>query len=110
MSSVLPTYSVQVFMAGNIDDAKRQIRQSCYREGLCVTVTPTTFIYTAGEEEGVVIGFQNYPRFPSEPRKILQRAKELAVEVMKATCQRTSLIVAPDSTEWIVIEPTAHKE
>lgn len=59
-----PSIRVQIFMAGDISEAKKEIRSYCYEVGLCVTVTPTDFIYTGGEESGFVIGLVNYPRFP----------------------------------------------
>jgi hypothetical protein len=110
MANVLSSYNVQVFMAGNLEDAKRFIRQCCYGRGLCVTVTPTTFIYTAGEEAGFVVGFVNYPRFPKQPEEILSRARDLAYGLMTECCQRTSLIVASDITEWLTVDPPALRE
>ena len=36
----------------------------CNRVGLCVTVTPTKYIYTGGCENGAIVGLINYPIFP----------------------------------------------
>jgi hypothetical protein len=44
----------------------------------CVTITPTEFWYVNGWEPGVIIGFINYPRFPSHPSAMKNRAIELA--------------------------------
>lgn len=38
--------------------------------GDCVSITPTEFRYTGGWEPGVIIGYINYPRFPSGCSKI----------------------------------------
>lgn len=92
-------------MAGPIETAKQVIRDVCYYEGLCVTVDPTTFIYTGGEETGVAIGFVNYPRFPSKPEELLQRARAMAEKLIPAMNQKSALLVAPDKTEWILVEP-----
>jgi hypothetical protein len=46
-----PTYQARVYMSGPIEVAKQTLR-SYVRCGLCVTIEPTLFIYTAGEESG----------------------------------------------------------
>lgn len=61
-----PTRVIEVFMAGDIVHAKQVIRRFCRATPCCVTVTPTTFIYSGGEESGFVVGIRNYPRFPAE--------------------------------------------
>lgn len=101
----IETYEAKIHMAGDIETAKQFLRRKCYDDGLCVTVTPTTFIYTGGEEQGFIVGFVNYPRFPSEPWKINERARLIAAELIVACCQRTALLVASDETVWIVIDP-----
>jgi hypothetical protein len=100
---MVPTYSVSIYMAGDIAHAKQLLRAECYppNEGLCVTVTPTTFTYTGGEESGFVVGLVNYPRFPSEPAKLWERAIVIANRLIPALCQWSALVVAPDKTEWI---------
>ena len=95
------TYRVAIYMSGPIEIAKQIIRQDTMREGLCVTIEPTLFIYTGGEECGFVIGLLNYPRFPANWKKIWNRAEALARKLLKATCQHSALLVAPDSTVWI---------
>ena len=102
-----PTYTVRLFMAGDIEHAKRLLRAECYppNEGLCVTVEPTTFIYTGGEEAGFVVGFVNYPRFPSEPGRLFARAQEVAGRLIPALCQWSALLVAPDKTAWLNARP-----
>lgn len=103
--SIVDTYTVTVYMAGDIDTAKRWLRAECYREGLCVTVTPTTFIYTGGEETGFAIGFVNYPRFAHERGSRYERARSVASSLVAECCQKTALIVATDRTELIQIAP-----
>jgi hypothetical protein len=100
-----PTYTIRLFIAGEVADARRAMRQECLAEGLCVTVTPTTFVYTAGAEEGVEVGFVNYPRFPTTPDALFGRAKEIAVRLMARLCQRSALLVAPDKTLWLNDRP-----
>lgn len=97
------TYTVRLYMAGDIDHAKQLLRAECYppNEGLCVTMEPTTFIYSGGEEQGFVVGFVNYPRFPTPPDALYARAKAIAENLIPALSQWSALLVAPDKTEWI---------
>ena len=97
----LPTYYVRIYMSGPIDVVKQVCREECYREGLCVTVDPTTFIYTGGEEFGVVVGLIHYPRFPSSEHHVWERANDLAINLMKRTCQHSVLLLSPTETKWI---------
>ncbi len=101
----VPTYTVSIHMAGDIEAAKNVIRRRCYNYGLCVTVTAALFIYTGGEESGFTVGLVNYPRFPATPDEIWQKATQLVAELLPACNQRSALIVAPDKTEWITIDP-----
>jgi len=95
------TYWVKIYASGPIEIAKQIIRKDCLDEGLCVTIEPTLFIYTGGEEKGFVIGFVNYPRFPSNKKELLKRAKSIALKILEETHQHSTLIMAPDKTIWI---------
>lgn len=79
----------------------RKIQAYCDDVGLCVTVTPTTFVYTKGRERGLIIGLINYPRFPARPADILRRAKELASMLLDEARQNRISIVATDRTIMI---------
>lgn len=95
------THVVRIYLSGPIEVAKQVLRAAVLEEGLCVTVEPTTFIYTGGEEQGYVVGLVNYPRFPSVPEQITQRALLLAQRLLKETHQLSAMVVAPDTTTWI---------
>jgi len=62
----------------SLDDVKSFLQDYVNRIGLCVTITPTTFIYKDGGEDGAVIGLINYPRFPTIKRKLEKTAEEIA--------------------------------
>lgn len=96
-----PTWTAKIYMSGPIVIAKQTIRAECMRRGLCVTIEPTTFIYTGGEEDGFVVGLVNYPRFPSCPSDLEERARDLMLKLLEATFQHSALLVMPDTTEWI---------
>ena len=68
---------------------------------ICVTVTRTKFIYTGGNEPGIIVGFINYPRFPSTPSEIDSKAFQLAKELMYYCHQMGVTIVTPKlTTTW----------
>lgn len=99
-SKQVETYWAKIYMAGDIKAIEESCRRFCM-EGLCVTVTPTKFIYTGGQEDGAEVGLVNYPRFPSTPEAIKSKAQLLAVRMMEECCQLSVLVVAPDGTTWL---------
>src|SRR4051812_29043136 len=98
-----PSYPVSIFVAGGAGEARDICRAFCDEEGLCVTVTQTAYVYTGGEETGVIVGLINYPRFPSEPSDILTTAKLLALELMHKLEQESVSVQTPDETYWFSI-------
>ncbi len=95
------SFSVMVYMAGDYDDACSVLRDECWGKGMCVTIRRERFIYTGGEEDGIAVGFQHYPRFPSNPDTIVKRAMEVTEGLMACLCQRTALVVTPVETIWL---------
>jgi len=91
---------VKIYVSGPIEEAKQIIRQDCLREGLCVTIESTLFIYKGGEEYGYIVGLINYPRFPATPESIWGRAIDLAMKLLEGTYQESILIMSPDKTQW----------
>ena len=70
----------------------------CNEVGLCVTLTPTKFIYTNGGESGFAVGLINYPRFPAEVSTIRKHALELAERLKSAYAQYRVTVVFPNKT------------
>ena len=66
--------------------------------GLCVTFTPTEFLYTKGNEPGFCVGLINYPRFPSSPEVVKSHAIELARRLLLEFKQFKVSVVFPDET------------
>lgn len=95
------TYRVRIYIAGPIEVAKQIIREECMRKGLCVTIEQTHFVYTGGEEVGYVVGLLNYPRFPSSPDDLDERARDLAVKLLDGTYQHSVLVVSDRNSVWI---------
>lgn len=95
------TRVVEVFMAGDIHHAKQVIRRYCKDSPICVTVSQTSFIYRGGEETGFVVGFRNYPRFPSDSYSLRTAAFDLAVMLRNELCQDSYMVVdAAGMTTW----------
>lgn len=95
-----PTIRFDIFIAGDVDQAKQVCREHCFDVGLCVTVEPVTYIYTGGEEAGVRVGLINYPRFPTDTATLHDKARGLADMLMHRLCQNSYSIIGPDETEW----------
>src|SRR5262245_61588024 len=100
-----PTYTIDIFIAGDAADARRICREQCMAIGLCVTVTPTDFIYTGGAESGVRVGLLNYPRFPTTPEALWATAQRVAEALRVGLCQWSYLLVAPDRSLWVSNRP-----
>lgn len=101
------TYVARLYLSGPIEVAKQTVRAETLREGLCVTVEPTTFIYTGGEEAGYVVGLLNYPRFPCSTQQLEDRARDLMLKLLAATHQHSALMVTPGKSEWVTVRAGA---
>ncbi|WLF95712.1 hypothetical protein Q5698_08515 [Brucella intermedia] len=96
---------VSIYIGGDLEQAKQVCREWCMEAGACVTVEPVDFIYTGGEENGVRVGFINYPRFPADEAYIVERATALALRLTDRLCQLSFSIVAPTETHWYSRRP-----
>lgn len=68
----------------------------CTGKRQCVTVIPIEFIYSHGRENGLIIGFINYPIYPLSQAEIKNRTIELGELLMKRFKQyRVSLTFYP---------------
>lgn len=92
------TFQATVFIAGPISVIEQVCREYCMDVGLCVTVKPTKYIYTGGEEEGAEIGLINYPRFPSTGSAITEHAINIGKSCVKKACQGSFTVVTTNST------------
>ena len=81
-----------------IGEVIRICQVHCDVGGLCVTVTPTTFIYKGGRECGAIIGAINYPRFPVSIEEVKGKAVILARLLMKEFNQERCSVVCTDET------------
>jgi hypothetical protein len=100
MEADCPTLTATIYIAGDYSTARKVCREYCWSVGLCVTVEPTTYIYTGGEEAGVRIGLINYPKYPTEAKPFIGRATNLANLLREELCQWSWTIVTPEKTYW----------
>lgn len=98
---ICDTIRYDIFMAGDISQAKQVCRDYCYSVGLCVTIEKVDYIYTGGEEVGFRVGLINYPRFPSNTAAIEAHACNLAEALRQRLFQHSYSIVGPAQTQWI---------
>jgi hypothetical protein len=103
-----PTIRFDIFMAGDLAQAKQVCRAYCFAVGLCVTVEPVDFIYTGGEEAGFRVGLINYPRFPTNEISLGNTARDLAGQLLISLCQHSYSIVGPKETEWFTSREQHH--
>lgn len=101
-----PTHTIRIYLSGPIEVAKQVIREHVLAHPQCVTVEPTTFLYTGGEEQGYVVGLLNYPRFPSTPEELNIYATNLAHRLLAHTFQTSAMVVTPTDTTWITTRET----
>ena len=92
---------VSIHIAGDIEQAKQVCREYCHRVGLCVTVAPTTYIYTGGEEAGVTVRLIKYPRFPTTNLQLNDTARELAELLVARLCQHSYTLESPAVVTWM---------
>lgn len=100
-----PSIRIDIFIAGDLQQAKQVCREWCLEVGACVTVEPLDYIYTGGEEAGVRIGFINYPRFPTDHDALFEKASSLGYRLMENLCQLSFSIVTPQKTVWVSRRP-----
>lgn len=95
-----PSYPVSIFIAGSVWEAETVCREYSDAVGFCVTVTGTNYVYTSGEESGVIVGLINYPRFPSTPEAITAHAFALGDLLRERLGQQSYSIQTPERTIW----------
>lgn len=94
------SFSVRIYIAGDRHDAERICREFCFEVGHCVTVQDAQYIYTGGQEAGVVVGLINYPRYPKDATQIQSDAEALGRRLMEGLSQHSFSVETPTETIW----------
>ncbi len=100
ITKTAPSYPVSIFMAGDIDHAIHHCAAYCDDVGFCVTVSPTTYVYTGGQEAGFIVGLINYPRYPATTDEIFRAAREIADKLRMHLYQDSYSIQTPTETHY----------
>ena len=82
-------------------EAEQILQEYCDSISYCVSMTPTKFIYKNSNEEGVIIGLINYPRFPSTREDIVNKAFAIAEIFLEKFNQNRISVVYSDQTYLI---------
>lgn len=100
MKTSEPAWYAMIWIGGDYQRAVQACREFCQFTPLCVTVTPTAFVYVGGMEDGVCVRLIQYPRFPKPVEEIRTVAGRLAEHLLAALCQTSYSIECPDVIEW----------
>ena len=90
--SEAPTHVIKIYIAGDRNLA-RQVLQKYVMKGLCVSISEEEYIYTMGNETGIVVNLINYPRFPKTHEEMLGEATELAEHLIEELHQGSCTVV-----------------
>lgn len=108
----VPSFNIQIWLGlregytdkvHSIDEVYEECQKIC-AIGICVTITPTRFIYKDGWEDGVVIGLINYPRFPKEKQRLIYDSWEIANRLQERFKQIRLSITTPEKTYTLGID------
>lgn len=104
MAESVPSHTLTIYIAGDVDSARQVLNVMAHERGMCVTVTPTKFIYSGGSEDGMAIGIINYPRFPTTPESLDAFAEDIVECLMPLLNQRSASVVGPKITRTYVLK------
>ena len=91
----------EIYMAGDINDAKRFLATLAAEQGSCWSVDATEFVYSGGRELGFIVRTINYPRFPKTVDMLENDVITVAEKLMLALGQGSCSIVGPNKTVWL---------
>ena len=104
------TYNVKIWVGlrekytneiNEISKVENICQKFCDEIGDCVSITKTKFIYKHGNENGVVIQWISYPRFPRTKKEIKNRAFNLAKLLKEKLNQYRISVETPNNTYLI---------
>ena len=99
-SGTCKSETVRLWIAGSASRAEEALGEWCRLNGACFSITPCTYVYSGGQEEGVEVGLINYPRFPKNRSEMLQRMRQVGELLCVRLNQRSYTIDDGHTTEW----------
>ena len=88
----IKTHVIKIYIAGDKNVA-RQVLQEYVMKGACVSISEEEYIYTMGNETGIVVNIINYPRFPKTDLELLGEAFEIAHLLIEKLHQGSCTVV-----------------
>lgn len=95
------TRVIKIYIAGDKSVA-RQVLQEYVMKGACVSISDEEYIYTMGNETGIVVNLINYPRFPKHGFELLSQAFEIAYLLVDKMHQGSCTIVDYDGESHFI--------
>src|SRR5210317_590137 len=86
------THVIKIYIAGDRTQARKAL-QAYVMEGLCVSISEEEYIYTMGNETGIVVNLINYPRFPKTPQEMIDTAIDLGHYLIEELNQGSCSVV-----------------
>ena len=95
------THVIKIYIAGDRQLAK-QVLQEYVMCGACVSISDEEYIYTMGNEAGIVVNLINYPRFPKYEYQLLHQATELAELLIEKLHQGSCTVVDYNGDSYFI--------
>jgi len=86
------TQVIKIYIAGDRGLA-RQVLQEYVMKGACVGISEEEYVYTMGNETGIVVNLINYPRFPKEEEELVLEAITLGKHLIEKLYQGSCTVV-----------------
>lgn len=102
------SYCVKIYIAGCYSIIKQACHDFVKEQPLCINLKRVEYIYTGGEESGVVIEIINYARFPKTEAEINNTALSLGNFIKDKANQKSFSIVTPTKSTYINGENLEH--
>jgi len=93
-------FFIHLYVAGSYETAERCCREACFPSGLCVTIEPVRYIFGGGSEDGVRVGFIQYPPFPENEQDIYAKAENLGKRICEEGFQFSFTLVTPNENTF----------
>lgn len=97
-----------IHIAGDLAAAERFCTEYAFQKGWCTQIYPCKYIYTGGQESGIVARIISYPRFKKsfeiQNAEVIDFAKKLAERL----CQKSFTIENKDTSTYYESDNPLH--
>lgn len=110
LKNTIQTFYANIHLAGDYSTCKSVCREIAYTFGFCFQISEVDYIYTGGQESGVLIRVINYPRFPRDPEEITKLCIEFAKKISAVMCQKSFTIETSTDTMYFESDLKLHSK